>query len=62
MPLTSTEKHELFEMTEIDLGWGSNTDLEKAMAPRSSTLAWKNPWTEETGRLPSIGSLRVGHD
>ena len=36
--------------------------LEKAMAPHSSTLAWKIPWTEEPGRLQSIGSLRVGHD
>ena len=35
---------------------------EKAMAPHSSTLAWKIPWTEEPGRLQSIGSLRVGHD
>ena len=35
---------------------------EKAMAPHSSTLAWKIPWTEEPGRLESIRSLRVGHD
>ena len=35
--------------------------LEKAMAPHSSTLAWKIPWMEETGGLQSIGSLRVGH-
>ena len=35
---------------------------EKAMAPHSSTLAWKIPWTEEHGRLQSMGSLRVGHD
>ena len=32
------------------------------MAPHSSTLDWKIPWTEEPGRLQSIGSLRVGHD
>ena len=36
--------------------------LEKAMAPHSSTLAWKIPWTGEPGRLPSMGSHRVGHD
>ena len=36
--------------------------VEKAMAPHSSTLAWKIPWTEEPGRLQSMGSLRVGHD
>ena len=32
------------------------------MAPHSSTLAWKIPWTEEPGELQSMGSLRVGHD
>ena len=37
-------------------------DLEKAMAPHSSALAWKIPWMEEPGRLQSMGSLRVGHD
>ena len=36
--------------------------LEKAMAPHSSTLAWKIPWTEEPGRLQSMGSLGVGHN
>ena len=36
--------------------------LEKAMAPHSSTLAWKIPWKEESGRLRSVGSLRVGYD
>ena len=35
---------------------------EKAMAPHSSTLAWKIPWAEEPGRLQSMGSHRVGHD
>ena len=35
---------------------------EKAMAPHSSTLAWKIPWMEEPGRLWSMGSLRVGQD
>ena len=34
----------------------------KAMAPHSSTLAWKIPWTEEPGRLQSMGSLRVRHN
>ena len=36
--------------------------VEEAMAPYSSTLAWKIPWTEEPGRLQSMGSLRVRHD
>ena len=35
---------------------------EKAMAPYSSTLAWKIPWMEEAGRLQSMGLLRVGYD
>ena len=35
---------------------------EKAMAPHSSTLAWKIPWMEEPGGLQSMGSQRVGHD
>ena len=35
---------------------------EKAMAPHSSTLAWKIPGTEEPGRLQSMGPLRVGHN
>ena len=34
----------------------------KAIAPHSSTLAWKIPWTEEPGGLQSMGSQRVGHD
>ena len=33
-----------------------------SMAPHSSTLAWKIPWTEEPGRLQSMGSLEVGHN
>ena len=36
--------------------------MEKAMAPHSSTLAWKIPWMEEPGRLQSMGSQRVEHD
>ena len=36
--------------------------MEKAMATHSSTLAWKIPWTEEPGRLQSMGSWRVRHD
>ena len=36
--------------------------LEKAMAPHSSTLAWKIPWMEGPGRLQSMGLLRVGQD
>ena len=41
------------------LGWEDL--LEKEMAPHSSILAWKIPWTEEPGRLQSMRSQRVGH-
>ena len=39
-----------------------HSDSEKAMAPHSSTLAWKILWMEKPGRLQSMGSLRVGYD
>ena len=42
------------------LGW--EDPLKKEMAIHSSTIAWKIPWTEEPGRLQSMGSQRVGHD
>ena len=41
---------------------GSGRSLEKEMATHSSILAWRTPWTEEPGGLPSTGSHRVGHD
>ena len=41
---------------------GQEDVLEKEMAIHSSTIAWKIPWTEEPGRLQSMGSQRVGHD
>ena len=42
--------------------FGNLKNILEAMAPHSSTLAWKIPWMEEPGRLQSMGSLRVGHD
>ena len=42
------------------LGW--EDPLEKEIATHSSTIAWKIPWTEEPGRLQSMGSQRAGHD
>ena len=45
-----------------NIGVGYHFLPEKAMAPHSSTLAWKIPWTEEPDRLQSMGSLGVGHD
>ena len=41
---------------------GQEDPLEKEMATHSSTLAWKIPWTEEPGRLQSMGSQTVGHN
>ena len=41
---------------------GGENPLKEEMAARSSILAWKIPWTEEPGRLQSMGLLRVGHD
>ena len=41
---------------------GQKDPLEKEMATHSSTLAWKIPWTEEPGKLQSMGSQRVGHE
>ena len=42
------------------LGW--EVPLEEGMATHSSILAWRIPWTEEPGRLQSMGSQRVGHN
>ena len=48
------------------LGWedplGQEDTLEEGMTTHSSILAWRIPWTEEPGRLPSTGLQRVGHD
>ena len=42
--------------------WDGKDPLEKEMATHSSITAWKNPWQEESGRLQSMRSQRVGHD
>ena len=41
---------------------GGKELLEEGMATHFSILAWRSPWTEEPGKLQSIGSQRVGHD
>ena len=41
---------------------GGEDPLEKGMATHSSILTWRIPWTEEAGRLQSMGWQRVGHD
>ena len=60
--VAQTAKHlpPMWETQVQSLGW--EDPLEKEMAIHSSILAWRIPWTEEPGRLPSIGSQRVGHD
>ena len=50
----------VWETQVRSLGW--EDPLEKEMATHSSILAWRVPWTEEPGRLQSIGLQRVGHD
>ena len=42
------------------LGWGD--PLEKGIVTYSSILSWRIPWTEEPGRLQSMGSQRIGHN
>ena len=60
--VAQTVKH-LPTMREIQVQFLCQEDLlEKEMANHSSILAWKIPWTEESGRLQSLGSQRVGHD
>ena len=60
--MAQTVKHlpTIWETWVQFLGWEDL--LEKEMATHSSILAWKIPWTEELGRLQSIGSQRVGHN
>ena len=41
---------------------GQEDPLEEGMATHSGILTWRIPWTEEPGRLQSMGSQRVGHD
>ena len=60
MPQTVNNPPAMWETWVRPLGW--EDPLEKEMAIHSSTIAWKIPWTEEPGRLQSMGSQRVGHD
>ena len=56
------ERYLCFEIQLASITEKLEECMEKAMAPHSSTLAWKIPWMEEPGRLQSMGSRRVGHD
>ena len=55
----SVSKFQVHNLVLLTYYW---PETEKAMAPHSSTLAWKIPWTEEPGGRQSMGSLRVGHN
>ena len=60
--MAQTVKH-LSTMRKIQVrSLGQGDPLEKEMAIPSSTIAWKIPWTEEPGRLQSMGSQRVRHN
>ena len=60
-PGSSDDKVLAIQETQVQsLGW--EDILEKEMATHSSILAWKIAWTEEPGRLQSVGSQRIGHD
>ena len=50
----------MWETWVQSLGW--EDPLKKGMATHSSIIAWRIPWTEELGRLQSMGSQRVRHD
>ena len=58
----SVRGYNIIQRQTVKLKIHIDSELEKAMATHSSILAWKIPWTEESGRLQSIGSLRVKHD
>ena len=60
MAQTVKNPPEMLETWIRSLGW--EDPLQKGMATHSSILAWRFPWTDEPGRLQSLGSQRVGHD
>ena len=62
LPIGSVDCLPLSTVCEWKVLFGHFCQLEKAVAPHSSTLAWRIPWMEEPGRLQSMGSLRVGRD
>ena len=61
-PVAQTVKNlPAMQETQVrSLGW--EDPLEKEMTIHSSIIAWRIPWTEDPGRLQSMGSQRVGHD
>ena len=61
-PGGSEGKESVCNAGDPGLSLGGEDLLEKGMATNSSILAWRIPWTEETGELQSMGSQRVGHN
>ena len=61
-PPLQADFYQLSQKGSLCFDRGCIKSVEKAMAPHSSTLTWRIPWTEEPGRLQSRGSRRVGHD
>ena len=65
-PITGLPRWLVMRLPRMQKTWvqslGREDLMEKEMAAHSSILAWKIPWTEEPGRLQSMGSQRVGHD
>ena len=61
-PGDSDSKKSACNAGDLGLIPGLKDPLEKEMGTHSSILAWKIPWTEEPGRLQSMGSQRFGHD
>ena len=62
IPGGSDGKETVCSVGDLVRSLSQEDSLEKEMATHSSILAWKIPWTEEPGRLQSMGSQRVGHD
>ena len=56
------KRKEFLSSVQCSLEFNPQQHMENAVAPHSSTLAWKIPWTEEPGRLQSMGLRRVGHN
>ena len=62
IPPGSDSKASVYNVGELGSIPGPGSPLQKEMAIHSSIIAWKIAWTEELGRLQSMGSQRVGHD
>ena len=60
--VAQTVKASVYDGGDLGSVPGWEDPLEREMAIHSSTIAWKIPWTEEPGRLQSMGSQTVGHD